>query len=442
MHIAQYILENISADMQDALVAQGRAFEEETGYPVRMLAPNGESRTVHGMLQAWSGSSADLDQYVDGVTTDIMRDHGVTILSHSWNNAQSEHRPAPIGNPQEYPLDWLTHNRERHNRPLNYYTGSVEEIEAHDDGVPLFFSGNETQPFGSIYDGRLIFVGWEINSWYQVGTPDFDKLFFDPVREGVDPERRAEAQARRREQARIVFSTVLKEHHSLATNELSEKIGTITQKIGSAEEELVRDRANAADFSRQLDAILANQVTMSDEDIAAEWEKLAEMANVKDFSFSKVPAVNEFGEHVEGSAQNLMQVNTDLLWLEDPDTGRKLPLGEFRFDLNFDAYSVRMNNKTHKQRGEWDHPHVQNGELCAGDFRSTITSMLMRREIGGMVGLVFNVLRVVTLRDEWGGAHMPFWIDADDELRREKGWPAWSGDEESHPMLAEIGGDE
>jgi hypothetical protein len=97
-----------------------------------------------------------------------------------------------------------------------------------------------------------------------------------------------------------------------------------------------------------------------------------------------------------------------------------------------------VHNKTMRQADMWDHPHVRHGRLCARDYQTTITEKLRRRELSGMVGMLFHILRTVTAGDDWARS-IQYWLQAEDQRIAELE-QRYADTREANPAVAYIHG--
>jgi hypothetical protein len=108
-------------------------------------------------------------------------------------------------------------------------------------------------------------------------------------------------------------------------------------------------------------------------------------------------------------------VRTDGIELVHPNTGDSTIVGEYRITFNFETNHVRIDNLTNR-RGAWDHPHVSNGEFCAGELGPTIMRLISRKQIGAAVNMVIMVIASLEYcdpEDDWG-RHVEWWFGAED----------------------------
>lgn len=422
-------------------------FEADVGAPVRVLEP-GDGREPAQHLRRWSGTSGSMEHY-PGHTEEDRNERGITILSHSWNSTIDTGGWRYINAPAEIIDEWRPRYREEARPEIQFevYGPNADQITSA-GGEPMVYPGTNSV-WGELYEQRLLFIHINLAYIDNYGTADWNWWFMDALRENADPELRAAAAARRQEEQRTVFAQMMQEQGDNALRELRERSAVLGSDMGRMQQELANTESQFRTVGRQLDVLLADDPEVTQEAINAEWEAILNHSRVR-----SVRLGTERGELPDGSEGDLpyMIVESDDLWITVPELqqgrrrynertaeieGRHMPLGQFSIKLNFGNTTTHIRNNTMRMENRWDHPHVSEGELCTGDFGRTMVNMLQRRQLAPMVSMIFQILNVTTLHDEWGGRNILLWAEADDQLRRDNGWPAWQSGEERHPLLVQ-----
>jgi hypothetical protein len=179
----------------------------------------------------------------------------------------------------------------------------------------------------------------------------------------------------------------------------------------------------------QLDILLDQSGEMDSDSIMREWDAIVRHEKVDAFRIDRNHMrSDETGDIVDNPR---IRISTKDLMIRNPRTDRIMPLGRFDIHLNFGAGNVRFHNRTLILGGH-DHPHIRDGQLCAGDFATTLTTLLRQRRLAGLVNMVFQVLGVITPTDDWGRLVL-MWEEHDDDRRRQNGWAPWRQGEAEYP---------
>lgn len=427
--------------------------EDSFGAPVRVLQPEAK-RTVEGHTRAWSGASALMEHY-PGYTEQERDEKGLTILFSSYNEAH-------MGRSR-----WLTLRV-----PVTQYDPPIErgedlyweihrpEITADQvrekGGEPLVFQSEEygEQLYGEMYEGRVMFVHFAVNYVYEWnGNFKWDETF-DMFMQYADPAARAAAQERERQRNRELFTQIVVDQGNAAVLDLRQQGAELTREKGELQERLVNLDADHKQVGEQLHILLTRQAELTDDEVKREWDALERNTQVERFVLGRTTQQRRETvaqrrqrqrEERDGLIPPALDANvgylklyTKMLYITNPDNGREMPLGKMELVLDFGSNTLRIFNLTHKQENVWDHPHVNRGELCAADFRTTITQLLRQRKIAAMAAMVFNILRVITTEhDDWGRNNILTWEAVDDRWRQANGHPEWTADEEVHPLKAQ-----
>lgn len=447
-HFADNIARQLNPRNYEDLQTQVREFEQSVGAPVRVLYP-GDGRTVAGMLSGWSGSYANMDNY-PGFTEQDRDDKGITIMFGSWN---SEVHVGPSYYDNVYlPAEMFEEYTRTREAEIEVRTPemTVEQIE-NAGGIPLVAqrSNGADCIYGELYEnGRLVFLRMAVGQYTNWARGNYQALIFNAIMENFSEESREAARIRREEMQRELFTRLMEDQGNLAVIELRKRAADTSSIIGEAEVTLTNARIDAEQIGRQLAYLLDEQGELSREEIQEEWDAIQKHASVASFTMGKGGGSElerqrqrrrreERGEPAEGAQSNAwLKLKTKLLWITHPETGRKVPLGEFEITLDFGNNTLHIKNMTNaQQEGRWDHPHVERGRLCAADYGSTITELLRARKLAGMTGMVFAILKTLTMADVTAVNNMRQWEETDDRVRRENGWPAWQEGEDEHPMI-------
>lgn len=102
-------------------------------------------------------------------------------------------------------------------------------------------------------------------------------------------------------------------------------------------------------------------------------------------------------------------VLTHTLEMENPEqAGDVRPLGDYKLTFKFDRPSLTIRNLTNAQ-GFYDHPHVNNGGFCAGEWQPTVDRLLQQHRLAEAVCFVLECLQNVNPGDAWG-RHYRHWF--------------------------------
>lgn len=452
--IQENITSRLGAQHRTDVINTFTEFEREIGAPVRIMQA-GDSRTLSRSLQAWSGESANMKHYLDAFTPEQRDSTGITIHLASWN---SEVNDAPGGFRYVYLHEGLYKEWSRARSTVEF------EVEAPDfseddilaaGGVPLIARNNgwdngwearEDEIYGEVYE-RVAFLYFNLKQYTDWGRANYQELFLDALIENASEELREAARIRREAEQREVFTRMMEDQGNVQLVELRNKSADIARTRAEAEVTLTNAKIDAEQLALQLHYLIEQQGELSSEEIQSEWDAIRNHASVKTFTLGKSGGDSEEltererrrrenrGEDSTGLTSSWLKLQTELLWIEHPRSGRKIPLGEFDIKLNFGVNTLEIKNRTNPQ-GRWDHPHVENGRLCAADYASTITELLRKRKLAGMTGMVFSILKTLTMDDMTAVNNMKLWEENDDRVRRENGWPDWAEGEGEHPLLA------
>ena len=448
-YIDSSVTGNLDQSNIEALQAALDELEVLRGAPVRASGSNFRGRNISGHT-SWRGIYRELEHYAPGTTTDDFREKGITIFFSSWaewpdNVPELDWECILEINPDQIIETW-NRRYENGNRgkpeslTLEIYKRQDTEIDQNPDVVPFIFEPTGTY-IGELHDdARCLCLGWEYRNLWGYGTINWKMLLTDPLAIYADPEAVERFNANVAERSRIAFKAMVQDRGNVAINEARKKMDEFAVTAAEAQEELVNAIANRDQYAHQLTYLLDRGDALTEEMIDREWNGIVNNVNVERFI-----AKNE-------GAQQILKVFTKDLWLTNPDNGRKLPLGKYEVRLNFSDNNLRIKNLTLPQFGggawgareyvRWDHPHVREGKLCTAEYATAITQLLRDRHLAQMTNMVFSILNTVTMEDDWGRNNILLWEAADDEMRREKGWPQWEDGETEHPMvLAQEGGE-
>lgn len=446
-HIAEHILSNLSQRDRGILISAVNEFEQEAAAPVRVLKPNA-GRTATRSLSNWLGDSSRMNQY-PGFMEEDCETKGITILTSSYNS--EAHVSPPNYNYLHLPNDVFANyvaDTEVEVHTPNMTTGHIEAA----GGISLWCVYNDvTYVYGEIYEnGRVSFLPMSFESCFVYGDLDFSALLFNAILDNASDEARAAALIRRESIQREIFTRMMEDQGNIIITDLRNKIAETSSTIGETEVQLTNARFDANQMGQQLAHLIEDQGTLSTEEINEEWDAIQKHTSVKSFFLGKSSndqegetarqcrRREERGESVDRTSElgAYLQLRTELLWIEHPETGRKIPLGEFEISMKFGNNVLSIKNLSNSQ-GRWDHPHVESNMLCAADYGSTITTLLRERKLSSLTGIVFSILKTLTMTDITAVNNMKLWEEDDDRKRRENDWPAWSSTEVEHPLLLE-----
>jgi len=449
MFIAEHIRNNLNRVNFNHLKDAGEALEATIGAPVRFLMPEGP-RTVDGYTRRWTGNSSSMEHY-PGFTEEDRDDKGVTVLFSSYNEAHEGTArwrylwvPATAWEPayEAAPFEWELY------LPESMGPETIENM----GGIPLnWHTEHGESTYGELHEGRVMFIAFAAGYPYNWGSWNWEQQF-QPIVDNASPEARAAAAERMAARNREQFVQIIRDQGNIAITELRQKGAAVTQQIGEHQERLVNLLADKEQLGNQLAQLLASEGELTQEEIDREWELIEQNVNIERVMLGKTGGVlprenrrqreNREQEEREGLRNPVtqqvgyMKLYTRMLYLQNPETQREMPLGKMEITLDFGTNTLRIKNLTHRMENRWDHPHVSEEGLCDADFRTTITELLRQRQVAPMANMVFNILRVVTLTDPWGHNNLPLWEEADNRWRRENGHPEWSPDEDIHPLKA------
>jgi len=304
-------------------------------------------------------------------------------------------------------------------------------------------NGN-TARMGELFDnGRLIFAGFGVQNLNYWGIAKWKELFCDPAVLLGDPNLMREAAERQAEASRQAFIRMMEDRGDATITECRKARDNYAIEVAKAQEAIVIAEGNRNSYDRQLEYLLdqLDGDELTDAMVNEEWEGITRNVNVDHFlaGENRATAENVWGEREGGREvpNPYLKVFTKHLWLTNPESGRKLPLGEFEVTMNFGTNQLRIKNLTRRGSREglnWDHPHVRESRLCSAEYTTAITTLLRDRKLANMTNMMFTILGTVTLNDPWGRNNIRIWEQMDDEERQSKGWSPWSADEDEHPL--------
>ena len=422
--------------------------ETQRGAPVRMLELGNEGRDRAGHTR-WQGGARQLTHYAEGTTEDDFAHKGITIFMRAWNNNGDDtngtepewfYRDFDLNALIAEPLGRYADGRENmtDNPNLEIYGYQATQIEGFDGATPIIVGGVE---MGEVWDeGRCVYLNSGLYSLFGYGIPTWDKILVEPVVAAGDPELLAQIAQEQMERARNAFTLMMQDRGDTAITEARTRMAQFAIEAAEMQEKVVNALGNRDQYARQLAYLLDQEGDLTDEMVRQEWDGIANNAMIERFTAGHNEAEHDLtGRMTENP---YLKVFTKQLWITNPENHRKMPLGKYEVTMNFGANTLRIRNLTMPQHGatainqqRWDHPHVQNGRLCTAEYATAITTLLRDRKLAQMTNMMFSILNTVTLNDDWGRNNIRLWEAADDELRTEKGWPAWTPDETEHPMV-------
>jgi hypothetical protein len=421
--------------------------EAERNAPIRVIFGREGGRALN-RIHSWNGESGNVEHYQPGTTSDDLRESGITIISHGYNDALN-----PTGVRYESISSGLLVDEWRRNYNANEYPTCKFRVNGPDEGaiegaggIPLKL---DDKLIGEIYDnGRALFTHFNFTQIDGYGLPNFEPLLLGPLREFASPEAIAAARQRNEERQRQVFARMMQERGDAALVNINQERDQVAGRLGTVQEEMVNLNATRDQLDAQLAYLLAQRGEMEAEAIDREWSAITRNVNVERFTIGQ----DQAEVYPRGMQANTwLKVYTKDLWFTNPENNRKMPLGKFEIKMNFGANTLEIHNITNQQQGnnnggvfnanentKWDHPHVREGKLCTAEFATAITQQLRDRQLAGMTNMLFTILRTVTLEDNWGRNNVLLWEQADDRYREQNNWPAWTPDETEHPALADA----
>lgn len=423
----------------DALKELAESLESSLSAPVRMMWSGLEPVRVTGHSN-WRGVSREPGHYSVDIEDDTFRTKGITFYIKAWRE-QGEMDPRPANlhwfYGQTVSTDGLFDSYRRdyaegvEQVSIEHYGYSAEQADAAGATVvPIDVSTNDEGvvplPFAEVYaEGRCIIIGSMIYNLAYFGRINMEALS-EAILAQHDPDVLAELYEKMSEESRLTFIEMMEDRGEASITEARTKCAEYGKQLAIAQETVVRAKGNLDSYGKQLEYLIeqSENDTLTDELINSEWNGIVGNVNVENFRAVKN------GNHA------ILKVNTKHLWLTRPDNDRKLPLGKFAISMDFGENELRIFNKTMRQE-QWDHPHVSDGVICAAEYQSAITQLLRERKLAQMTNMMFSILGTVTLEDMWGHSNIKLWERADDQLRLDHGWDAWSEGEEEHPLRLE-----
>jgi hypothetical protein len=439
---------NISSANLRTLREQVGNLEQELGVPIRVVQSL-RARTINTLMNDWTGDAAVLTNYPDGTTAEDLRERGLTIsffqactdipgtaqdydygqfFNDDFFDGDTGHETA-----RRYQYEHMVYGGPR-NGDANLPDAVGEHALAlphglhEQDGGPGGAGGNMGENAICVgFDNRLVLWGITPYSLSRYGPINWEYLLcFDYFREGADPEARAAALARRQAAQERWFYEAIRDRGNDPVTTLRQEIAEHAEQLAEAQATIVNHKESAKQKQRQLDILLEADGDMTAEEAAREYRLIMQNEKVEDITTS-------------GSGNDkIMTVHTVALDITDPTSRRTVPLGKFAIKLDFRNNMVHVHNKTMRQADMWDHPHVRHGRLCARDYQTTITEKLRRRELSGMVGMLFHILRTVTAGDDWARS-IQYWLQAEDQRIAELE-QRYADTREANPAVAYIHG--
>jgi hypothetical protein len=432
--------------------------EAARGAPVRMVDLSYEARRIDNH-HVWRGHARELNHYAAGTTVEDFATKGISIFSRAW---------AQIDGNTDY-VEWLSteylaandvidqwqrrYETGRRNKPVTFplevYGRTREQTEAIEGATPVIW---HDKPIGEIHEnGRVMFLSLDYRNLITYGIIKWHEIINEPLLAAADPELLAQFAEQQRQKARQAFALMMKDRGNTAITEARKMMDQFALEAAEMQEKVVNALGNRDQYARQLTFLLEQEGDLTDEMVRQEWDGIENNVMIERFTAGEGTWTPHFAERQQPNPW--LKVFTKDLWITNPDNGRKMPLGKYQVTMNFGENTLRIRNLTLRQTGgdafnyregdQWDHPHVKNEKLCTAEYATAITQLLRDRKLAQMTNMMFSILATVTLNDDWGRANIRLWEQADDELRRERGWPEWQDGETEHPMLAnEEGGDD
>jgi hypothetical protein len=230
---------------------------------------------------------------------------------------------------------------------------------------------------------------------------NWDNFLYDPMRLSRDPEVFANLQDEALASSVQTFLSLTENRGSGEIDRLRQQIDVTIADINDTRAQIDRMIRTQLERQQLLDAAMSvdAEQLQSPEQREIEFNKIVEHALIDSVI-------------VRG---NTLYMYTKDIELTDPTTDRTTIVGQFQITIDLSdggegAFKIR--NLTNR-KGHHDHPHVSNGDLCMGEFRSTLLQLMQRREYGAAVNLLMTILQTVTPSDDWG-RHVAWWF-MDDE---------------------------
>ncbi len=228
---------------------------------------------------------------------------------------------------------------------------------------------------------------------------NWDQVLLPPLDACGDPEWVAEREARREEANRERFLEIASMRDDGEIRGIRTRIADHADQLTSAQQMLEQNRQSLREQQELLDAVLARRDSggLTPEAVEREYEALKRHAHVVGIRWSR---------------PQVLTIRTDDIELTHPNTGDTTIVGRFSIDFNFETGGVSVHNLTNR-RGNWDHPHVSNGDFCQGELAPTIHRLMSRRQIGAAVNMAVAALEYCDPEDDWG-RHVEWWFGAPD----------------------------
>lgn len=131
------------------------------------------------------------------------------------------------------------------------------------------------------------------------------------------------------------------------------------------------------------------------------------------FKIKKVERVDCNGRH--------LIFHTNFLYFHNPDTNVVHQLGRMEITADLLNFSLKFKNKTHKFRGNYDHPHILKGNICYGNFGIGLPELIQQGRVGVFVDMVIAFLETCNPKDEWGAMAI-YWPVKDESAAN----PQWA----------------
>lgn len=215
----------------------------------------------------------------------------------------------------------------------------------------------------------------------------------------LDPEGAANRESRLAERNIERFIAIGNERDDGELRNIRTRITDGGARLIDAQRTEESSRQELREAQELLDAVLARRDDggVNSESLLAEYEAINRHAHVVSCSWA--------GNHT-------FIVRTDNLMLTHPTTGEERELGVFTIKFDFRRSIITLNNMTNK-RGAFDHPHVNNGQMCTGEIGPSLTRLMQQRQIGSAVNMALAALGMVNMEDDWG-RHVEWWFGAED----------------------------
>ena len=438
-----YIQDNIAGQINRHMMANFRetldSFEQAVAGPIRVLGPmqGQQGRSLSFCSSPWrAGSQPTSPTHHPNWTAEDIAERGFTILFGDFVREFGRNVDVDTVYVED---EWYTQsNRDLENR----YLYDVPDLRGRQNDAWRDYVREHGEPAMRLSTGyggagevatmmlvdRTLFISFPLNGIYQYARRDradndngtftyhmnweYAQQF---VIEAMDPEARERAAEARRERDRLWFHEALRDRGNVVIRTLRHEIEDSTLRLIEAQRTVSEETTTLTQRQQYLDTLLdQGEDEITQERADGELQAILDHAKVERIEVRNINTTDPAtGQRTRTQCLDVWTVPLDITV---PSSGETVYLGKFKITFDFGRSRVTVHNLDNAQddgrgNGRIDHPHVRNGDLCAAEYASTITTLLRRREPASAVNMLIHILGQVTERDDWGRS-IHYFVDA------------------------------